>query len=93
MSLAQRDTAIKTFFQDPYISVMLVSLKCGGVGLNLSIACRVIICDLWWNPAVEDQAIDRVHRIGQRVDVRVSYLVAKDTIEERILIMQESKVC
>ncbi|KAH6602737.1 hypothetical protein BASA61_000826 [Batrachochytrium salamandrivorans] len=91
MDTASRDEAVKKLFEDQSTTVILVSLKCGGVGLNLTVACRVIICDLWWNPAVEDQAIDRVHRIGQRMDVRVSRLVTKDTIEERILAMQGDK--
>ncbi|KAH9268526.1 hypothetical protein BASA84_000130 [Batrachochytrium salamandrivorans] len=91
MDTASRDEAVKKLFEDQLTTVILVSLKCGGVGLNLTVACRVIICDLWWNPAVEDQAIDRVHRIGQRMDVRVSRLVTKDTIEERILAMQGDK--
>ena len=71
--------------------VLIMSLKAGGVGLNLTAADHVIIMDPWWNPAVEDQAADRAHRIGQLRPVVVHRLVALDTIEERILLLQEEK--
>ena len=71
--------------------VMLVSLKAGGTGLNLTAADHVFLLDPWWNPAVEDQAADRAHRIGQERPVMVYRLVAKDTVEERILALQERK--
>ena len=71
--------------------VMLVSLKAGGTGLNLTAADHVFLCDPWWNPAVEDQAADRAHRIGQTRPVMVYRLVAADTVEERILALQDSK--
>ncbi len=71
--------------------VMLVSLKAGGTGLNLTAADHVFLCDPWWNPAVEDQAADRAHRIGQDRPVMVYRLVAADTVEERILALQDSK--
>ena len=70
---------------------MLVSLKAGGTGLNLTAADHVFLLDPWWNPAVEDQAADRAHRIGQDKPVMVYRLVAKDTVEERILALQERK--
>ena len=70
---------------------MLMSLKAGGVGLNLTEADSVILLDDWWNPAVEDQAIARAHRIGQKNNVLVLRLVCKDTIEEKILQLQEKK--
>ena len=70
---------------------MLVSLKAGGTGLNLTAADHVFLLDPWWNPAVEDQAADRAHRIGQDRPVMVYRLVAKDTVEERILALQERK--
>ena len=70
---------------------MLVSLKAGGTGLNLTAADHVFLLDPWWNPAVEDQAADRAHRIGQDKPVIVYRLVAKDTVEERILALQERK--
>lgn len=70
---------------------MLVSLKCGSLGLNLVCANRVIFCDFWWNPAVEAQAVDRAHRIGQGKKVVVYRLVIEGTIEQRILAIQEGK--
>jgi SNF2 family DNA or RNA helicase len=79
-------------FQDPVgPSVMLLSLKAGGTGLNLTAADHVFLVDPWWNPAVEDQAADRAHRIGQDKPVFVHRLVAADTVEERILALQERK--
>mgnify|MGYP003820368967 CR=1 FL=1 len=79
-------------FQDPGgPPVMLLSLKAGGVGLNLTAADHVFLCDPWWNPAVEEQAADRAHRIGQDKPVNVYRMVAKDTVEERILQLQEKK--
>lgn len=71
--------------------VMLLSLKAGGVGLTLTAADHVFIVDPWWNPAVEDQAADRAHRIGQQNPVVIHRLVARETIEERILALQEKK--
>ncbi len=79
-------------FQDPAgPPVMLVSLKAGGTGLNLTAADHVFLLDPWWNPAVEDQAADRAHRIGQDKPVFVYRLVARDTVEERILTLQAKK--
>ncbi len=79
-------------FQDPNgPSIMLVSLKAGGTGLNLTAADHVFLCDPWWNPAVEDQAADRAHRIGQDKPVMVYKLVALETVEERILQLQDKK--
>jgi SNF2 family DNA or RNA helicase len=69
----------------------LISLKAGGVGLNLPQADTVIHYDPWWNPAVENQATDRAHRIGQKQSVWVVKLVAQGTIEERMLALQERK--
>ncbi|MNV57750.1 hypothetical protein D3C71_1500960 [compost metagenome] len=71
--------------------LFLISLKAGGVGLNLPQADTVIHYDPWWNPAVENQATDRAHRIGQTQSVWVIKLVARGTIEERILALQERK--
>jgi superfamily II DNA or RNA helicase len=71
--------------------VLLASLKAGGTGLNLTAADHVFLLDPWWNPAAEDQAADRAHRIGQERPVMVYRLVAKDTVEERILALQEKK--
>ena len=71
--------------------VFLISLKAGGTGLNLTGADTVIHCDPWWNPAVEDQATDRAHRIGQDKTVHVIKIVTKGTIEEKIYELQEKK--
>ncbi len=79
-------------FQDPAgPPVMLLSLKAGGTGLNLTAADHVFLVDPWWNPAVEDQAADRTHRIGQDKPVMVYRMVARDTVEERILELQARK--
>jgi SNF2 family DNA or RNA helicase len=71
--------------------VLLVSLRAGGTGLNLTAADHVFLMDPWWNPAVEDQAADRAHRIGQQRPVVVYKLVARGTVEDRILALQQSK--
>lgn len=78
-------------FQAGEVPVFLISLKAGGVGLNLTAADTVIIYDPWWNPAVERQAIDRAHRIGQDKSVFVYRLIAEGSIEEKILELQEQK--
>jgi SNF2 family DNA or RNA helicase len=79
-------------FQDPEgPPVLLASLKAGGLGINLTAADHVFILDPWWNPAAEDQAADRAHRIGQNRPVMVYRLVAEDTVEERILELQDKK--
>ena len=70
---------------------MIASLKAGGTGLNLTAADHVFLMDPWWNPAAEDQAADRAHRIGQDRPVIVYRMVARDTVEERILALQEKK--
>jgi SNF2 family DNA or RNA helicase len=72
-------------------SVMLISLKAGGVGLNLTAADHVYIMDPWWNPSVEDQAADRAYRIGQQNPVLVHKLVCSGTLEEKILELQSHK--
>ena len=71
--------------------MFLVSLKAGGVGLNLTAAEYVFLLDPWWNPAVEVQAIDRTHRIGQTRPVFAYRLIARDTVEEKVLALQQSK--
>ncbi len=86
-----REGAVQRFQDDPDCPVMLLSLKAGGTGLNLTAADHVFLVDPWWNPAVEDQAADRAHRIGQDRPVFVHRLVAEDTVEERILALQEHK--
>ncbi len=82
---------VNEFNNDPNIPVFLVSLKAGGTGLNLVGADTVIHYDMWWNPAVENQATDRVHRIGQKESVSVYKLVTMGTIEEKIVEMQNRK--
>ncbi|KAL8153806.1 hypothetical protein V2J09_011566 [Rumex salicifolius] len=91
MSLVARDRAVREFNSFPEVDVMLMSLKAGNLGLNMVAACHVILLDLWWNPTTEDQAIDRAHRIGQTREVTVSRLTIKDTVEDRILALQEEK--
>lgn len=82
---------VKQFNEDPKILVFLVSLKAGGSGLNLTSADTVIHYDIWWNPAVENQATDRVHRIGQKRSVSSYKLITLNTIEEKILNLQNRK--
>jgi len=82
---------VKKFNEDQDIPVFLVSLKAGGVGLNLVGADTVIHYDMWWNPAVENQATDRVHRLGQKNSVSSYKLVTKNTIEEKIMELQNRK--
>lgn len=91
MSQSVRDKALLKFMNDSSTRIILISLRAGGVGLNLTTASVVIMTDPWWNPAIEDQAIDRVHRIGQTRAVRVYRLLCKDTVEEKLLKLQEIK--
>ena len=88
--LAKRQQRIEAF-QSGEGQFFLISLKAGGVGLNLTEADYVIHMDPWWNPAVEDQATDRAHRIGQEKPVTVYRLVTEGTIEEKILKLHEQK--
>jgi superfamily II DNA or RNA helicase len=90
-STRDRASVVATFQNESGPPVMLVSLKAGGTGLNLTAADHVFLLDPWWNPAVEDQAADRAHRIGQDRPVMVYRMVAKDTVEERILALQDRK--
>ena len=90
-STRDREGVVAAFQAEDGPPVMLVSLKAGGTGLNLTAADHVFLLDPWWNPAVEDQAADRAHRIGQDRPVMVYRMVAKDTVEERILALQERK--
>jgi len=91
MTQAQRETSIQAFKTNDKINVFLISMKAGGLGLNLTEANHVYILDPWWSPAIEAQAIDRVHRIGQTRPVTVTRFVIKNSIEERILQLQERK--
>ena len=90
-STRDREEVVRTFQSDDGPPVMLLSLKAGGTGLNLTAADHVFLLDPWWNPAVEDQAADRAHRIGQQRPVIIHRLVAEATIEESILALQERK--
>ena len=87
----KRKKIIDEFQTNPKIDMFLISLKAGGVGINLTQADYVFLVDPWWNPAVESQAIDRTHRIGQTSPVFAYRFISKDTIEERILELQETK--
>lgn len=86
-----REQVLTQFAKDPAADVLVISLKAGGVGLNLTCASVVILMDPWWNPGVEDQAIDRVHRLGQTQDVLVKRYVVKDTVEDMIQTLQQRK--
>ena len=90
-STRDRAAVVEAFQGDGGPPVMLISLKAGGTGLNLTAADHVFLCDPWWNPAVEDQAADRAHRIGQERPVMIYRMVATDTVEERILDLQQRK--
>ncbi|KAK4155315.1 P-loop containing nucleoside triphosphate hydrolase protein [Chaetomidium leptoderma] len=91
MSRNQRDEAVQDFCENPRNRVMLVSLRAGNAGLNLTVASRIIICDPFWNPFIEAQAVDRAHRIGQQREVQVHRILVKETVEDRILALQENK--
>jgi non-specific serine/threonine protein kinase len=90
-SVQDREKAVHTFQNNSDIKVFLISLKAGGVGLNLTAASYVYIVDPWWNPAVEQQAIDRTHRIGQTNNIFAYRMICKDTIEDKIIQLQEKK--
>ena len=86
-----REKRVQSFQQNENIRVFLISLKAGGTGLNLTEADYVYLVDPWWNPAVENQAIDRCYRIGQKKNVVAIRLICPDTIEEKIMKLQETK--
>ena len=90
-TVQERQRAIENFQNNPECRVFLISLKAGGVGLNLTAADYVYIVDPWWNPAVEQQAIDRTHRIGQTKNIFAYRMICKDTIEDKIIQLQEKK--
>ncbi|WP_145857616.1 DEAD/DEAH box helicase [Pedobacter suwonensis] len=90
-STRNRGEIVSEFQQNSDLKVFLISIKAGGVGLNLTQADYVFILDPWWNPAVEQQAIDRTHRIGQDKKVFIYKFIAKDTVEEKILALQNRK--
>ncbi|MDB5138621.1 MAG: helicase [Mucilaginibacter sp.] len=91
-STQNRGDVVKQFQEDEKTRVFLISIKAGGVGLNLTEADYVFILDPWWNPAVEQQAIDRTHRIGQTKNVFIYKFITKDTVEEKIVALQQRKL-
>ena len=93
LSADQRERIIGRFRQRPGPRAMLVSLRAGGVGLNLQDASTVVLFDRWWNPAVEDQAVQRAHRFGKQTPLEVIRFIVEDTVEERIAEILESKTC
>lgn len=92
MTLTQRQAALHVFRSDPLVKVIMISLKAGGEGLNLQHANHVILIDPWWNPAVEMQAVQRAHRIGQQRKVTAIRFVTENTVEERMLTLQDKKM-
>jgi len=86
-----RAARVEHFQNDDHCKLFLISLKAGGLGLNLTAADYVFLLDPWWNPAVEQQAIDRTHRIGQTRRVYACRLIAKDTVEEKVVALQQNK--
>ena len=86
-----RQARVNRFQEDPDCRLFLISLKAGGQGLNLTAADYIYILDPWWNPAVEAQAVDRAHRIGQTRPVFAYRLIASDTVEEKIVSLQARK--
>ncbi|KAH4937778.1 hypothetical protein HBI79_064250 [Parastagonospora nodorum] len=91
MTAPQRDTALDALESNPNCTIMLASLAVCSVGLNLVAANHVIMADSWWAPAIEDQAVDRVHRLGQKRETKVFRLVVEGSVEERVLGIQEEK--
>ncbi len=91
MSVDARDTSLREFRMNSDVKVLLISLKAGGVALNLTCASHVFLMDPWWNPAAENQAIDRIHRIGQYKPIRAIRFIVRDSIEDRIIKLQEKK--
>merc|ERR1712048_1401265 len=91
MTMQARQDALVAFNTVPSLKLILISLKAGGEGLNLQVANHVFLLDPWWNPACELQAIQRAHRIGQTREVRAVRFITADTIEEKIVKLQEKK--
>jgi len=92
MTPQQRDATIQHFMNNTHVTVFLISLKAGGVALNLTEASMVFMMDSWWNPSVEYQAMDRIHRLGQKRPVKVVKLVIEDSIEDQIVQLQHKKL-
>ncbi|GAA5927000.1 DEAD/DEAH box helicase [Sporobolomyces koalae] len=90
-SIKEKDAAVEKITNDLDTTIILISIKAGAVGLNLTMCSRVILLDLWFNPAIEEQAFDRAHRYGQKDDVQIYKLVIDNTVEDRILTLQAQK--
>jgi SNF2 family DNA or RNA helicase len=91
-SSVDRKEQVERFNREPNLRVFLISIKAGGLGLNLTEADYVFILDPWWNPAVEAQAVDRAHRIGQKKKVFTYKFITRNTVEEKILTLQQRKL-
>jgi SNF2 family DNA or RNA helicase len=91
-STKDRESQVRLFQENDEIPIFLISLKAGGLGLNLTKADYVFLLDPWWNPAVEQQAIDRAHRIGQENKVFTYKFISKNTVEEKIIALQKNKI-
>ncbi|EXX52544.1 DNA helicase RAD5 [Rhizophagus irregularis DAOM 197198w] len=87
----QQEEAVNNFNNDPKIKVLLISLKCGSLGLNLTTANQCFLIDPWWNPSIEDQAIDQIYRIGQIRPVSVFRFFIENTIEDHVFKLQKKK--
>lgn len=86
-----RNDALEAIKSDPSVRIILISFKAGSTGLNLVCCNHVILLDMWWNPALEDQAFDRAHRLGQRKEVRIWKLTIEDTVEDRMLLVSPER--
>jgi SNF2 family DNA or RNA helicase len=91
-SSTDRKEQVDRFNKDENLKIFLISIKAGGLGLNLTEADYVFILDPWWNPAVEAQAVDRAHRIGQKKKVFTYKFITRNTVEEKILMLQQRKL-
>jgi len=91
MAASAREAVLKLYREEPSVTAILISLKAGGVALNLTVASHIYLMDPWWNPAAEYQAIDRAHRLGQHKPIRSVRFVVRNTVEERILRLQDKK--
>ncbi len=86
-----REAALRKIKDDDKCKLILISFKAGSTGLNLTCCSRVLLMDLWWNPQIEEQAFDRAHRLGQNRPVMIYKICVKDTVEQRLLEIQEKK--
>ncbi len=91
MDQSRRTAALAEFKAEDDISIILLSLHAASTGLNMAFANHVVLLDNWWNPTVEDQAVDRAHRLGQQKEVFVTSLIHEDTVEQSVVLLQENK--